>query len=79
MDWDRKKIVQLHLTLMAVATIFDNNFVAGLAAEKYFAVNLQLVGCKIYNNHILHGINFRIYHYIQVSVSFSCKRNLNKK
>ena len=44
MDWDCKKLVQLQLTLMATDTSFDNTFVAGLAAEKYFAVNLQLVG-----------------------------------
>ena len=44
----KKKKVQLQLTLMAAATIFDNTFIAGLAAEKYFAVNLQLLGCKKY-------------------------------
>ena len=47
---------------MAVAMSFDNSFVEGLAAEKYFAVKLHLVGCKkIYNKHITHDINCRIY------------------
>ena len=41
-------MVQLELTLMDAVTSFDNTFVAGLAAEKYFTVNSQLVGCKIY-------------------------------
>ena len=33
---------------MAAATSFDNTFVSGLAAEKYFAVKLHLGGCKKY-------------------------------
>ena len=46
------KMVQLKLTLMASATSFDNIFVPGLDAEKYFAVNLELIGCKIYTTDI---------------------------
>ena len=46
MDWECKKMVRLYLTHMAATTSFNNNFVAGLAAEKYFTVKLQLVGCK---------------------------------
>ena len=41
-----KILVDIQLTLMAAATIFNNSFVAGLAAETYFAVKLQLLGCK---------------------------------
>ena len=44
-DWFAKKIwtkienilVQLQLTLMATANNFDNNFVTGLATDKYFS------------------------------------------
>ena len=35
-----KNMVQLQITLMSAATSFDNTFVAGLAAETYFLVNL---------------------------------------
>ena len=41
-------MLQLQLTLMAASTSFNNTFVAGLAAETYFAFNLQLVGYKKY-------------------------------
>ena len=41
-----KKLVQLHLKLIAASTSFDNTLVTVMAAEKYFAVKLQLVGCK---------------------------------
>ena len=43
MYWYCKKLVHLQLTLMDSATTSDNTFVTGLAAEKYFAVKLQLV------------------------------------
>ena len=47
---------------MAAETISDNTFVAGLAAETYFAVKLQLVGYKdIYNKYRTHDINCRKY------------------
>ena len=39
-------MVHLKLTLMDAVTSFDNNFVAGLAAETYFPVNFQLLGCR---------------------------------
>ena len=41
-------MVQLQLALISASTSFGNTLVAGLAAGKYFAVNLQLVGCKKY-------------------------------
>ena len=41
-----KKMLKLQLTLMPAATCLDNNLVAGMAVEKDFAVQLQLVGCK---------------------------------
>ena len=41
-------MIHLQLTLIAAATSFDNTFDAGLAEEKYFAINLQLLGCKEY-------------------------------
>ena len=34
-------LVQMHLTLMATTTNFDNTFDAGLAAETYFAVKFM--------------------------------------
>ena len=43
-----QKLVQLHQTVMAAATSFDNTLVAGLAVGKYFLVKLQLVGRKKY-------------------------------
>ena len=47
---------------MDAETRLDNIFVAGLAAETYFAVKLQLVGCKdIYNKYRTHDINCRKY------------------
>ena len=48
MDWYCTKLVHPQLTLMAAATSSDNNAVAGLAAETYVAVNMQLVGCNMY-------------------------------
>ena len=73
-----KKTVHLHLTLMAALNSFNNNFVASLSVEKHFAVNLQLVGWRnIYKKYITHDINSIVYYYIQVTVSFICKRNLN--
>ena len=62
---------------MDTDTGFDNTFVAGLDAEEYFIVNLQLVGCKIYNKHITHDNKCRIYYFIQVTVIFRCKQDLN--
>ena len=44
--------LQKHWTLMTASTGFYNTFVAGLDAEKYFAVNLELIGCKIYTTDI---------------------------
>ena len=35
-----KQLVQLLLPPMATVTSFDSTYIAGLAAEKYFAVNL---------------------------------------
>ena len=39
-----KQLLELQLTLMPAATCLGNTFVAGMAAEKYFAVTLQFVG-----------------------------------
>ena len=41
------KKLKLQLTLMPVDTWLDNTSVPGMDVEKYFAVKLQLVGCKI--------------------------------
>ena len=55
-------MVQLQLILIATATSFGNTLVVGLAGEKYFSVNLQLVGCTyIYNKNTTHDIDCRIY------------------
>ena len=76
MDWNRNEICAATVALLDVATSFDDTFVAGLAEETYFAVNLRLVGWKIYNKHITHDINCSIYLYIQVTVSFNFNQNL---
>ena len=60
---------------MAAATSFDNTFVAGLAAEKYFAVKLQLVGWKKITNTypMLLTAGYILYtgnRYIQMQVKF---------
>ena len=39
-----QKCFKLQLTLMTSFTCLDQNFVAVMAAEKYFAVKLNLVG-----------------------------------
>ena len=41
---------------MAETISFNNTIIAGLDAEKYFAVNLELIGCKIYTTDIWHMI-----------------------
>ena len=46
----------MQLTLLAASTIFDNTFLVGFAAEKYFVVNLQLVSCKIHITNTQHMI-----------------------
>ena len=38
--------LKIQLTVMPAATCLDNNLVAGMAVEKDFAVQLQLVGFK---------------------------------
>ena len=43
-----QKMVHLQLTLMAASTSSENTCVSGMAAEKYVAVKLQLIGCKKY-------------------------------
>ena len=47
---------------MDAATSFDNNFVAGMAAEKYFEVKFQLVCYKHTHTQITHVINSGIYY-----------------
>ena len=42
-----KTLLKLQITLMPTATCLDNIFVSGMDTGKYFAVKLQLLGCKI--------------------------------
>ena len=48
------KQLKLQLTLMPATTCLYNTSVAGMAVEKYFAVKLQLVVCKINIINTLH-------------------------